>query len=295
MGAAGRAASGRASTARSSRAAWANGQAFLHADRGPARAAARGWSSGRAPPRRPATRWCRPTSASTTCGCQLQVPVEGARQRRAQPASSTAAWPAGPARTAGDWYAEVAPDAYQALFALVRRRARHPCVAAAARRRPHARRTAPSCAPTSTRGWSRRRAGRLPRRWPSTVGKASADRWRRALAKRTEAEAVLWRLLRIGSAPYFVLGAQRDRIAAAAGDDAVGLAPGLRAQAHGRVGRRRRPAPGPLAGDRPRDRPPARSTPSTATSRSAGATAASASRPRPRPTSTPPTTGSPAT
>ena len=69
-----------------------------------------------------------------------------------------------------------------------------------------------------------RRAARLPRRRlvtrgagaptarsPLEVGKASADRWRRALAKRTEAEAVLWRLLRIGSAPYFVLGAQRDR------------------------------------------------------------------------------------
>ena len=43
------------------------------------------------------------------------------------------------------------------------------------------------------------------------VGKASADRWRRTLARRPDAEAVLWRLLRIGSAPYFVLGAQRDR------------------------------------------------------------------------------------
>jgi hypothetical protein len=31
------------------------------------------------------------------------------------------------------------------------------------------------------------------------------------LAKRAQAEAVLWRLLRIGSAPYFVLGAARDR------------------------------------------------------------------------------------
>ena len=50
--------------------------------------------------------------------------------------------------------------------------------------------------------------------------------------------------------PYFVLGAQRDRTPAAPGDDAVGLAPGLRAQAHRRVGRRRRPAPGPLAGRR---------------------------------------------
>jgi hypothetical protein len=43
------------------------------------------------------------------------------------------------------------------------------------------------------------------------VGKGSAERWKATVAKRAEAEAVLWRLLRIGSAPYFVLGAQRDR------------------------------------------------------------------------------------
>ena len=127
------------------------------------------------------------------------------------------------------------------------------------------------------------------------VGKVSADRWRRTLAKRTEAEAVLWRLLRIGSAPYFVLGAQRDRSLRLRvmtpwdwrqayelkrmdvwGDDAG--QPQVRWQA---IVREQGHA--------------ARSTPSTVTSRSAGATAASASPPRPRPTSTPPTTESPAT
>jgi hypothetical protein len=56
-------------------------------------------------------------------------------------------------------------------------------------------------------------------RWPATlrpaatefsvaVADASAARWERALAAPdTDLERVLWRLLRIGSAPYFVLGA----------------------------------------------------------------------------------------
>src|SRR3546814_14259126 len=43
------------------------------------------------------------------------------------------------------------------------------------------------------------------------VGAESSARWKRTLAKKSEAEAVLWRLLRIGSAPYFVLGATRER------------------------------------------------------------------------------------
>ena len=116
----------------------------------------------------------------------------------------------GPAANAGDWYGEVAPDAYQALYAQAAARARHPgrrCRPTWPTSRPP---TGPSCAPTSMP------AGRA-RRWPRTdllavdVGQASADRWRRVLAKRADAEAMLWRLLRIGSAPYFVLGAQRDR------------------------------------------------------------------------------------
>ena len=91
---------------------------------------------------------------------------------------------------------------------------------------------------------------------------------------------MLWRLLRIGSAPYFVLGAAsataslRLRVMTA-----VGLAPGLRAEALRRLGRRRRPAPGALAGPGPGPGRRRRSEPSTATWRCAGATAASASRP----------------
>ena len=182
---------------------------------------------------------------------QLQVPVEGARQRRAEPpvrprpgrraraarrATGTPRWR--PTRT---------------------RRSTRPCGSSSAPGRrcpPHAAtsrpRTAPSCAPTSTP------AGR-PRRRPPTgalavdggqgVGRPLAAR---TLAKRTDAEAVLWRLLRIGSAP--VLRARRPARphAAPPGDDPVGLAAGLRAEAHRRVGRRRRPAPGAVAGPGPR-------------------------------------------
>jgi hypothetical protein len=39
------------------------------------------------------------------------------------------------------------------------------------------------------------------------VAERSADRWASALGDRADRERLLWRLLRIGSAPYFVLGA----------------------------------------------------------------------------------------
>jgi hypothetical protein len=115
----------------------------------------------------------------------------------------------GPARTAGDWYAEVAPAGYQALYALVRTE-----LGTRAALPPHAG-DLTSAHRAELRayldaGWSAE-AQAAYQALAIEVGKASADRWRRALAKRTDAEAALWRLLRIGSAPYFVLGAQRDR------------------------------------------------------------------------------------
>jgi hypothetical protein len=115
----------------------------------------------------------------------------------------------GPSRPAGDWYAEVAPEAYQALFAQVRLE-----LGARASLPPHATDlTAAHRAELRAyldAGWSAE-AQASYRALAFAVGRASADRWKRTLAKRAEAEAVLWRLLRIGSAPYFVLGAQRDR------------------------------------------------------------------------------------
>lgn len=62
----------------------------------------------------------------------------------------------------------------------------------------------------------------LPRRWspearPSAVAFAkavaatTAQLWMELLSTESEQERLLWRLLRIGSAPYFVLGSDRDR------------------------------------------------------------------------------------
>ena len=43
----------------------------------------------------------------------------------------------------------------------------------------------------------------------TAVAEASAERWQKALAD-ADPERVLWRLLRIGAAPYFVLGASPE-------------------------------------------------------------------------------------
>lgn len=115
----------------------------------------------------------------------------------------------GPAPTATDWFAEVAPEAYQALFAQVRLE-----LGTRASLPPHATDlTAAHRAELRAYldgGWSAD-AQAAYRHLAQAVGQASAARWKRLVAKRPHAEAVLWRLLRIGSAPYFVLGAQRDR------------------------------------------------------------------------------------
>jgi hypothetical protein len=115
----------------------------------------------------------------------------------------------GPSRTAGDWYAEVAPVAYQALYAQVRLE-----LGTRASLPPHALDLTPThraeLRAYLDAGWSAE-AQAAYRTLAVEVGRASAVHWKRTLAKRADAEAVLWRLLRIGSAPYFVLGAQRDR------------------------------------------------------------------------------------
>jgi hypothetical protein len=105
----------------------------------------------------------------------------------------------------GDWFAETAPEPYQALY---RAATDHAGLAGEL--------PASVTELTAThRALLKEALGKG--RWPvplrpaatafaTAVATASADRWRRALA-RADAERVLWRLLRIGSAPYFVLGA----------------------------------------------------------------------------------------
>jgi hypothetical protein len=189
-------------------AAWANGRAFLAADDG---------LRGR-PPR--LVEWKGPTQAPgdevvpadlrvdhvwlVSCKYLSKVLANAAPSRLFDRGLA-----GGPTRQAGDWYGEVAPEAYQALYALVRTelgtRASLPPRAADLTPAHRAELRAYLDA-----GWSGDAQGAY-RALAAAVGQASAARWKATLAKRAEAEAVLWRLLRIGSAPYFVLGAQRDR------------------------------------------------------------------------------------
>ena len=99
-----------------------------------------------------------------------------------------------------DWYERVAPVEYQDLYEI--------CIDG----EPDLPRLATALTTTQRRGL----AVRLRPGWPTggleayerlcrTVAEATADAWRSAI-RAGNPEAVMWRLLRIGSAPYFVLG-----------------------------------------------------------------------------------------
>jgi len=113
----------------------------------------------------------------------------------------------GHGRRAGDWYREVAPTEHDALWAAARRWLDDPAL--------------PTEAAALTKDQRRSVAKRLTfRAWPDELAPAyaslcaaaaerSAARWAAAVeaAGPGAAEALVWRMLRIGSAPYFVLGA----------------------------------------------------------------------------------------
>ena len=168
----------------------------------------------------------------------------------------------------GDWYAEVAPAEYQALYEVVRRAVAQGGFAGASVREParavvHASRGPGSPSAVSLPGLGDVRVGpgdtdgavaadserglllterNLPERasdltaeqrdtlgrslrggWPdgakasydrlsAAVAAASVRRWETAMnAGRGAGESMLWRLLRVGSAPYFVLGSSAAR------------------------------------------------------------------------------------
>jgi hypothetical protein len=102
-----------------------------------------------------------------------------------------------------DWYGAVAPEEYQGLYETARLD-----LGASGLPREVAELTA------DARRLLRTELGAT---WPPgcaeayevlihKVAEGSARRWRVSLASHGEREAMLWRLLRIGSAPYFVLG-----------------------------------------------------------------------------------------
>jgi hypothetical protein len=108
-----------------------------------------------------------------------------------------------PPEDSRDWYERVAPVEYQHLYE------------ACAGTDP----SLPRLAGELTTPERHRLAARLRSGWPAgaaeayerlclTVAKATADAWVTAI-RAANAEAVMWRLLRIGSAPYFVLGSSR--------------------------------------------------------------------------------------
>jgi len=106
-------------------------------------------------------------------------------------------------RRSGDWYAGTASAEYDALYDLVRAAvdpvglpARADDLRADDRRR---------LAQALAGGWPEGGAaayGELAQ----AVSVGSAARWSAAVGSREAGEAMLWRLLRMGSAPYFVLG-----------------------------------------------------------------------------------------
>ena len=110
--------------------------------------------------------------------------------------------------TAGDWYLDVAPDAYQELYAVVRRH-----VPAGLALPPFAADLTSAHRAELTRHLPGRWVGEPAAAWRTfacDVARASAQRWKQTLARKRDSEAVLWRLLRVGVAPYFVLGASDD-------------------------------------------------------------------------------------
>ena len=189
-------------------AAWANGQAFLRAEEG---------LRGQVPR---LVEWKGPTQAPgdevvpadlrvdhvwlVSCKYLSKVLANAAPARLFDRGLA-----AGPSATGADWYGEVAAPAYQALFAQVRRE-----LGTRASLPPNAADLTPThraeLRAYLDAGWSDE-AQAAYRTLVADVSAASALRWKAVLAKRPQAEAVLWRLLRIGSAPYFVLGAARDR------------------------------------------------------------------------------------
>lgn len=111
----------------------------------------------------------------------------------------------GRAPRAGDWYEDVAPAEYDEFYAAVRRELAGEVALPDDRRAldPGARRAIakhlPKALPSSVRAYSDA--------WAVAVAKASAGRWSDAMPDLATRELMLWRLLRLHSVPYFVLGA----------------------------------------------------------------------------------------
>ena len=113
----------------------------------------------------------------------------------------------GPARADGDWFDEVAPREHQELYRLVRQRNGSEL-------------NLPESVAALSKAQRRELRRRIPKEWDRDGAAAyaelcrvasaeSARRWRGGLTSPKERSAMLWRLLRLSAAPYYVLGTSR--------------------------------------------------------------------------------------
>jgi len=106
-----------------------------------------------------------------------------------------------------DWFGEVAPEAYQELYAACRAALGDADLPARVADLTTAHR--PVLKAGLRGAWPT--GAEEPYRWLAVaVSRGSAERWRANLRDRTAREEMLWRLLRLQAAPYFVLGSAAD-------------------------------------------------------------------------------------
>jgi len=108
-----------------------------------------------------------------------------------------------------DWYLEVARDAYLAFYSSVQRFLASQVALPDDMRdlEPHDRKRISAL----LRGPNLPLQVRDPyRSFCAAVSSATAERWRGRLTSVAAREEMLWRLLRIGSAPYYVLGSSKQ-------------------------------------------------------------------------------------
>jgi hypothetical protein len=102
-----------------------------------------------------------------------------------------------------DWYAVIAPDEHEQLYETVIAElglSDFPAHAGDLNQEQRRR-----LAQALRAGWPGE-AQRLYETLGDVVARNTAERWQDLVASRNESEAMLWRILRMGSAPYFVLG-----------------------------------------------------------------------------------------
>lgn len=103
----------------------------------------------------------------------------------------------------GDWYYEVAPDEYQQLYEVVATELSPNDLPASVGELTSAQRRWLSKELGGS--WSEAALGRY-KHLADVVARRTAELWQEALGSKSNPEAMLWRVLRMGSAPYFVLG-----------------------------------------------------------------------------------------